>query len=143
MTAARRRHAVVVAATAALLASGCGGEKERPVPEVVLGDADTGALVTLPVGARLVLRLESNPSTGYTWTEAESPGAVLRATSEPAFEAPAAPSGAPTRVGAPGHQVFGYEVLRTGSTRIVLVYTRPWERGVPPARRFDVQLVVR
>ena len=115
--------------------------RDRPPGiEIVLTEADTAATLTVPTGARLVVRLASNPSTGYAWTEVAAPGPTLRALGEPAFEK----SDAGGSVGAPGVQVFRYEVAAPGRARLALAYARPWEPAqAPAAGRFDVTVVAR
>jgi inhibitor of cysteine peptidase len=123
----------------AVALTGCGRERP-PGIEVVLTEADTGATLTVPTGARLVVRLASNPSTGYGWTEVAPPGPTLRALGEPVLEQ--AQSGG--RVGAPGVQVFRYEVAAPGRARVALAYARPWEPAqTPSAGRFDVTVIAR
>jgi inhibitor of cysteine peptidase len=123
----------------AVALTGCGRERP-PGIEVVLTEADTGATLTVPTGARLVVRLASNPSTGYGWTEVAPPGPTLRALGEPVLEQ--AQSGG--RVGAPGVQVFRYEVAAPGRARVALAYARPWEPAqTPAAGRFDVTVIAR
>jgi inhibitor of cysteine peptidase len=116
--------------------------RDRPPGiEVVLTEADAGATLTVPTGARIVVRLASNPSTGYGWTEVAPPGPTLRALGQPAFEKTDAASRV---VGAPGVQVFRYEVAAPGRARVVLAYARPWEPAdTPAAGRFDVTVVAR
>jgi inhibitor of cysteine peptidase len=111
-----------------------------PAIEVVLTEVDAGATLTVPAGARIVVRLVSNPSTGYGWTEVEAPGPSLRAVGKPEFEQ----TDASGRVGAPGVQVFRYEVAAPGRARVALAYARPWEPAeTPAAGRFDVTVVAR
>ena len=115
--------------------------RDRPPGiEIVLTEADAGATLTVPMGARIVVRLPANPSTGYTWAEAVAPGPALRAIGEPAFET----SDAGGRVGAPGTQVFRYEVAGPGRARVALANARPWEPAdTPAAGTFDVTVVAR
>lgn len=111
-----------------------------PAIEIVLTEADSGATLTVPAGARIVVRVASNPSTGYGWTEVAAPGPALRALGEPAFEE----TDAAGRAGAPGVQVFRYEVAAPGRARVALVYARPWEPAdTPAAGKFDVTVVAR
>lgn len=123
----------------ALALAGCGGDRP-PGIEIVLTEADAGATLTVPTGARLVVRLASNPSTGYGWTEVAAPGPTLLALGEPVFEQ-AEVAG---RVGAAGVQVFRYEIAAPGRARLALAYARPWEPAeTPAAGKFDVTVVAR
>jgi inhibitor of cysteine peptidase len=123
----------------AVVLGACARERP-PAIEIVLTEVDAGATLTVPAGARIVVRLASNPSTGYGWVEVEAPGPTLRALGEPAFEA----TDAAGRAGAPGVQVFRYEVAAPGRARVALAYARPWEPAdTPAAGKFDVTVVAR
>ena len=122
------------------VALGACNRDRPPAIEVVLTEVDAGATLTLPAGARIVVRLAANPTTGYGWTEVEAPGPTLRALGEPEFEK----ADATGRVGAPGVQVFRYEVAEAGRARVALVHARPWEPADTPAvGKFDVTVVAR
>ena len=99
-------------------------------------DAD-GAQVELAVGERLVIRLDGNPSTGYTWEVKEGAGTILAQVGETEFE-----GGDPSLVGSGGTQTLTFEAARAGTTTLVLVYHRPWEVGVEPVDTFTVTVTV-
>jgi uncharacterized lipoprotein YbaY/predicted secreted protein/heat shock protein HslJ len=107
-----------------------------PPADVTLTNSDNGASVGLKAGQTLAVRLDSNPTTGYSWQVAEVDGAVLKQQGEPQFFRPA---DAP--LGAGGVQVFRF-VATAGQTRLTLVYRRPFEPNVPPADTFSVQVAV-
>jgi len=46
-------------------------------------------------------------------------------------------------LGAPGKQILRFEAVGLGQSTLKLVYHRPWEKGVEPAREFSVQAVGR
>ena len=122
------------------IALGACSRDRPPGIEIVLTEADSGATLTVPAGARIVVRLASNTTTGHGWTEVTPPGPTLRAMGEPAFEQVDAAG----RVGAPGVQVFRYEVAAPGRARVALAYSRPWEPAdAPAAGKFDVTVVAR
>jgi inhibitor of cysteine peptidase len=123
-----------------LVLGACARERDSPkVPEVVLTAADAGAVVSVATGARIVLRLESNPSTGYRWSETAPPRESVRRLGEDSFEAPDT-----GRIGAPGVQVFTYEVTAPGRARVALAYARSWEQAeTAPARSFEFTVVAR
>ena len=86
-------------------------------------------LTRYPVGNTACLRLESNATTGYTWTadildEGEQVARVAAA-EYIAEEAAGA-------VGVGGTQVFLIEGIQPGMALILLTYARPWEEGVAP-----------
>ena len=105
--------------------------------EVRLDDGDDGGQVELQGGQTLVISLEGNPTTGYTWQVDEVDEKVLRQVGDPGFEPD---SGA---VGAGGVQTLRFETVTSGTTTLKLVYVRPWEEGSPPEETFSVQVTVR
>jgi inhibitor of cysteine peptidase len=128
-----------------LTLAGCGASNEVSAgamsEEVPLAAKDGGGQVEVNVGQVLVLTLESNPTTGYSWQVVEAGDSVLRQTGEPEFKA--ASELDPPLLGAGGVEVFRFEAVGAGETRLELVYHRPWEEGVEPLETFSVQVVVR
>ncbi len=112
--------------------SACGATNE-----VKLDAGDDGSQVELDAGQTLVVSLEGNPTTGYTWEAAELDEQVLRQAGETEFKPES------DAIGAGGVQTLRFETVNTGQTTLKLVYHRPWEEDVEPAETFSVQVVVR
>jgi inhibitor of cysteine peptidase len=138
---------VMVMLIGLVLVSGCGsvadaGHPEAtPVGEVVLGAEDNGRQVALMPGQMLIIALESNPTTGYSWELAEGDAAVVQQVGEVEFSA-SAPEGEQL-VGAGGTETFRFAAAEQGQTTLTLIYHRPWEKGVAPLETFSVDVVVR
>ena len=114
------------------MAAGC-----RP-SEVKVGADDNGREIELRKGQILVVTLEANPTTGYTWEVAEPlDEQILRPVGEVEFTPES------DLVGAPGVQVLRFEAVKAGQTALELVYHRPWEKGVEPLEAFSLQVAVR
>jgi C1A family cysteine protease/predicted secreted protein len=108
---------------------------DDPEPgEIRLGAEDEGGQVELKEGQVLAVSLEGNPSTGYTWELEGAEGKVLRQKGEVEFEPES------RLLGAPGKQILRFEALREGQTDLRLVYRRPWEKGVGPAKTFSLRV---
>jgi inhibitor of cysteine peptidase len=105
--------------------------------EVELDMTDNGSQVELEVGQVLVISLEGNPTTGYTWEIGGIEESVLRQVGEVVFEAES------DLVGAGGVQTLRFEAVGVGQASLDLVYHRPWEEGVAPLETFSVQIEVR
>jgi inhibitor of cysteine peptidase len=103
---------------------------------LALEGADDGREVTLQKGQTLTIKLEGNPTTGYSWEVVESEGAIVQQVGEPEFEADS------DLLGAPGTQTLRFEAVETGQMELKLVYQRPWETDVEPLETFTVQVTV-
>jgi len=123
---------IVIALLAlALLAAGCSASKT-----VEIGQDDNGTRIELKAGQELVVTLESNPTTGYSWDVDELSEAVLKSTGEPEFKSSS------NRVGAGGTQTMRFEAIEAGEGTLTLIYHRPWEKDVDPIHTFSVQISV-
>ena len=116
----------------ALLAilTACGG-----ADEVKLDVIDDGDQVELKSDQTLVISLEGNPTTGYTWEVAEVDEAVLKQVGETEFKPDTGD------VGSPGMQTLRFETVSSGKTDLELVHHRSWE-DEEPLETFSVQVVV-
>ncbi len=104
-------------------------------------DADNdGSQVELEQGQILVVTLESNPTTGYSWEQVESQDSILLQTDEAEFKP--SDTGEPPLVGAGGWEIFRFEAIGAGQMTLQLVYRRSWEEGVEPINTFSIEVVV-
>ena len=104
----------------------------KPPPEpVTVSAAQSGTTVALASGQDLVVRLPSNPTTGYRWIYVEPKDAVLRVDGPSTFEGAQSPGGA---VGAGGTEIWKLAPLKPGQQQLRFEYRRPWEQDVAPAQ---------
>ena len=113
---------------------GSGGEGQ------VLYLADDGRTIELAMGQTLVLELDANPTTGYSWQVAESAAGILEQVGEPTFKRAATDA---ATVGAGGVQVYTFRAAESGEGLLELVYHRLWGEDVDPLNIFTVKVVVR
>jgi inhibitor of cysteine peptidase len=99
-------------------------------------DQDDGKTMDLAKGGTLVVELSSNPSTGYSWAVKGDPAPLKLVSSD--YKQPEQ-SG---KVGAPGAKQFRLEATMPGVSTLKLVYRRPWEKDVAPARTFTLHVNV-
>jgi inhibitor of cysteine peptidase len=97
---------------------------------IVVTEAQANSTVTLAPGQELVVRLASNPSTGYSWSIRADANGVLAVHGEPVFERAAS---SPGMAGVPGTEVWRILATMAGEQVLVFEYARPWETGQPPA----------
>lgn len=100
-------------------------------------EADADHDVGLAVGQKLVLKLQSNPSTGYRWSLAESETPVLVSLGKPSYQARAA------LPGSGGVETWTLRAAKIGSERLKFEYRRPWETQLPPAKTLRFRVIVR
>jgi inhibitor of cysteine peptidase len=89
--------------------------------------------LSVRLGGRFVLELESNPTTGYRW-EPEFDGELLRLAAH-RFEPGA------DRPGAGGRQRFEFEGRRVGRGRLRFHYRSTWRPGTARELEYDVAVL--
>ena len=121
---------VLAAALGALMVSACIPDIMNTKPEVqglegaapvqTFTDPQSGTDITLRPGGKLNLKLDSNPTTGYYWYLKDIDASQIDQLSDE-YNADPAPEGL---VGSGGHQLFVFEALATGKSKLVLSYER-------------------
>ena len=102
---------------------------------VLLEASDNNSHVCLYVGDTLTIKLESNPTTGYSWAKPSAPALLTLLSLQ-------TERGATNRVGTPGAQIFTFKASKAGESAVVLNYVRPWEKNAAPAKIFRVSVTV-
>jgi len=129
----RQRIMMSGALAAVVVVTACSMSKSAPKPPpapVTVSAEQSGTSVALTSGQDLVVRLPSNPSTGYRWIYVEPKEAVLRVDGPSSFETQSA-GGA---VGAAGTEVWKLAPLKPGQQQLRFEYRRPWEQDVGPSK---------
>jgi inhibitor of cysteine peptidase len=117
--------------------SGSGNEVNAAShPAVNVDSSYTGKQVELVVGQTLVVTLDSNATTGYSWSLSQNSDDSILSNTGNEYIAPQT-----TLVGAPGKEAWSFEGLKKGNSIISMEYSRPWE-STPPAQTFDLTVVV-
>ncbi len=104
-----------------------------------LTEADNGSRVTLEQGQELVITLESNPTTGYSWHVMEVDADVLKQVGEIEYKQA---TGSDGLVGAGGTETIRFEAVATGEATLTLGYFRSWE-DEPPVETFTLTVVIK
>lgn len=95
-----------------------------------------GKILRLRAGSLFAMKLDSNPSTGYSWiikpTE-EIKGRVVKVGSSFVM-----PDVNDTRTGTPGTEISMYAVTQPGQYDVSVEYKRPWENFVYKSVKFKV-----
>jgi inhibitor of cysteine peptidase len=113
------------------------GNQKAEMPMYFIGVDDQGRHITLPRGKVLLVRLQANPSTGYSWSVIGNPAPLVYVSSE--YESP---DNTQAKAGAPSMQVLRFRTYLAGAVDLKLGYSRPWEKGVAPMKTFEVYITV-
>jgi len=114
--------------------------RAQPGKVTKVDDTFNGRQVVLHVGEALEVTLSENGSTGYQWAippELKGKFAKTIREREQTVEAPQGPPGKP------GLRHLRFEAIKPGTAELELHYRRPWETDTPPARKFNLRLLVR
>jgi inhibitor of cysteine peptidase len=117
----------------AFMLGACGAGAQGPRQ---IGEADAGTTIQLRAGEQLRIALSGNPTTGYSWELASTDEKVLKSLGQPEYK-----SGSQA-LGAGGMFTFTLQAVAPGTTAVQLVYRRPFEKNVAPAKTFEVKAVV-
>jgi inhibitor of cysteine peptidase len=109
-----------------------------PAKPVNLTSADKGSQVNVQVGDQIVISLDGNPSTGYTWETQGLDSTIIQQVGEATFV-----SSNTGLVGSGGTLTLTFKALKAGTVPLNLVYHRPWETGVAPVDTFAVTVTVK
>jgi C1A family cysteine protease len=100
--------------------------------ELNVSEVDAGRQIDLDKAHVLVLNLQANPSTGYSWVVENVDGKVLRQLGDAEFAAT-------KLLGAPTTQIVRFQAVAAGQTMLNLSYRRPWE-NVKPEKTFSINV---
>ncbi len=104
---------------------------------VTLRETDGGRTVELKRGDALIVELEGIPTTGFQWEVTSVDEAVVKQEGEPEYK-----ESQPGRMGGGGLLVFTFKMVGAGRTDLKMVYHQPWDRDTPPAKTFEVTVIV-
>ncbi len=97
---------------------------------------DNGTTVNLGIDDPFEIELVGNASTGYSWQVMPYDSTVIKQVGEPEFKSK------DDRVGSAGLITFKFQTIADGQTDLILVYSRKWEENKPPAKTFNMKVVV-
>ena len=95
--------------------------------------------LSLQVGQQFILRLPSNPTTGFRWDVRDGAANVLQSLGPEVYSNPEDAG----LVGAGGISTWRFMAREPGEGRLLLTYQQPWEPNVPPAETFECEVRVK
>ena len=93
--------------------------------------------IVLEKGQVLVLKLATNPTTGYDWEIVGLDSAILQQKGDVAYKSDSA------LIGSGGVDIWTFEAVKSGQTHLSLTYHRSWEKDIAPMETFDLDIVVK
>jgi len=113
--------------------SGCSAEGKT------LTEKNNGDGINLKINDTIEIKLESNPTTGYSWFLSDKVDTAIVSVNEPVFIESEKDK---ELVGAGGYEIFTIKAIAEGKIDIILNYERPWEEGVEPIETFEITISV-
>ena len=98
-----------------------------------------GGSIRLDVNDVVEIRLQSNPTTGYSWFLEDGKDNNIVLVTGPEFIESKKEKDI---VGAGGHEIFTVKALSKGETSILLNYKRLWEEEEEPIKTFEITISV-
>lgn len=108
------------------------GRCTSPHDMLNLEKSNTDQEFEIVVQSEIIISLESNPTTGYSWQASNLDTNFLKLVEDSTLEAESKLLGAPTK------QVFRFITLTPGKTELNLIYRREWEKNIAPLDTFKV-----
>jgi len=102
---------------------------------IYLEKKNDGDIVKLSPGDTLIITLDANPTTGYSWYVVETYFSILKLAKKE-FRPQS------NLLGAPGKEILYFTALGNGETKLVLGYLRLWKNGKKPLHSFSVTVKV-
>ena len=99
-------------------------------------------MLEVQVGETFEVKLGSNPTTGFRWSE-EAQISDTAITTQESHEFIGPESEPPPPPGTPGQEVWTFKALKKGSSTIYLEYSRPWEGGEKGEWTCTVNVIVK
>jgi len=84
-----------------------------------------GEPIKVKAGQKFIIRMESNPTTGYSWQLSKDLDNIIVLVNN-TFIPPDS-----KLCGAGGHELWTFKAIEPGQTNIIIKYVRPWEKNQP------------
>jgi inhibitor of cysteine peptidase len=105
---------------------------------ITVTEKDNGSQFELNKGDLLTLRLESNPSTGYSWQIAGNDEKLMELVGKPTSEAPEGK----LIVGGIEYRIYRFKAITRGINVLELQYKRIWEKEKESLKTFRITVKI-
>ena len=101
--------------------------------------ADNGESINLKLNEIIKIKLESNPTTGYSWNLSDETSTAIISLISSDYKTSTPDKGV---VGAGGNETLTFKAIAKGNTTIILTYNKSWEEGVEQIETFKLNVTV-
>lgn len=127
----------ILIAVCAIAAAVCGMPAVSEAAKITVTETHNNTTVTMKKGDVLQVVLEGNPTTGYAWRAVGYNRRILTMDSKPYYKPKT------QLVGSGGYYLFRFVAVSQGFSHMKLIYHRPWEKDIPPAKVFTARVDVK
>jgi inhibitor of cysteine peptidase len=113
--------------------------KPSAASNLMITEADNGKTINVKQGNTFILKLNENPSTGYSWQLSLSSG--LKLLSEKYYPSKSSGPNGILIVGAGGYHLWVIEATNKGSQQVEATYKRSWEQAAGKTFKLNVEVV--
>lgn len=100
---------------------------------------NNGDNLNLKINDEIEIKLESNPTTGYSWVLSKTVDDTIVSVTGPKFIESDKDE---ELVGVGGYETFTLKAISSGKTDIILNYEKSWEEGAEPIDTFKITISV-
>ena len=104
-----------------------------------LDNAPDGTSIRIRLGGEVMVKLDTNLTTGYQWMAPAAIGPVLSVIGNPIY---VNKGNEPRFIGAGGTNVFRFKAEQAGQVTLQFDHKRPWEANAAPAKSVRYTVVV-
>jgi inhibitor of cysteine peptidase len=101
--------------------------------------ANNGDSINLKLNETIKIKLESNPTTGYSWNLSGKTNTAIISLLSSDYKTSSSDKEV---VGAGGYETIAFKAIAKGTTIIILTYNKSWEGGAEPIETFKLNVAV-
>lgn len=101
--------------------------------------ANDGESINLKLNETIKIKLDSNPTTGYSWNLSDKTSTATISQLSSDYKTSSSDKEV---VGAGGYDTITFKAIAKGNTTIILTYNKSWEEEVEPIETFKLNVTV-
>jgi inhibitor of cysteine peptidase len=117
-----------------VILSGCNNKQTASIKL-----ADDSGNIEVKTGESFMIKLESNPTTGYSWSLVKPESDIIKKIDD--VYKPTKTAG--NIVGSGGTEEWTFKAIAKGQTKLVFQYIRPWEKDKQPEKESIYTIIIK